>query len=52
MPEKNLLTIIVAKPAKSGKDYQFKIPRKFIKTKTIDPANYYELKIYEFDEDK
>ena len=52
MPDKELLTIIVAKPAKSGKDYQFTIPRKYIRTKTIDPEKYYELRIHKFDEDK
>lgn len=47
-----LLTIFNRKPAKSGDDYNFKIPREMIKENIIDPNKLYEIRIHEFDVEK
>ena len=44
--EKELITILVKKPSKKGKNYYFSIPIEFIRTKKIDPEKDYELQIF------
>ncbi len=44
--DKELITILVKKPSKKGKNYYFSIPIEFIRTKKIDPEKDYELHIF------
>ena len=44
--EKELITILVKKPSKKGKNYYFSIPIEFIRTGKIDPEKNYEIQIY------
>ena len=44
--DKELVTILVKKPSKKGKNYYFSIPIEFIRTKKIDPEKDYEIQIF------
>ena len=53
MEEKvQLVTIFMRQPAKSGDDYDFRIPRDRIKLGLIDPSKHYEVRIYEINNGK
>ena len=49
--DKELITILVKKPSKKGKNYYFSIPIEFIRTKKIDPEKDYELKIFSLEQE-
>ena len=44
--EKELITTLLKKPSKKGKNYYFSIPIEFIRTKKIDPEKDHELHIF------
>ena len=49
--EKELITILVKKPSKKGKNYYFSIPIEFIRTGKINPEKDYELQIFTLSQD-
>ena len=49
--EKELITILVKKPSKKGKNYYFSITIEFIRTGKIDPEKDYEIQIFSLDKE-
>ena len=44
--EQRLITTLIKKPTKKGKNYYFNIPIEFIRSGKINPDNEYELQIF------
>ncbi|MFX0023911.1 MAG: hypothetical protein ACFE9S_16410 [Candidatus Hermodarchaeota archaeon] len=44
--EREVITTLIKKPTKKGKNYYFNIPIEYIRSGKIDPEKEYELQIF------